>query len=66
MTSTRRGKVEVVRLRWTPADREREVSIMWTSTQNTIESTDVILSSSHAKKLALLWTRISSLDGIKS
>src|SRR6218665_2349537 len=31
-----------------------------------LESTDVILSSSHAKKLATVFTRISSLDGIKS
>ena len=31
-----------------------------------LESTDVILSSSHAKKLASFFTRISSLDGIKS
>jgi len=31
-----------------------------------LESTDVILSSSHAKKLAYFFTRISSLDGIKS
>ena len=30
------------------------------------EPTDVILSSSHAKKLALFGTRISSLDKIKS
>jgi len=30
------------------------------------ESTDVILSSSHAKKLASFFTRISSLDEIKS
>ena len=31
-----------------------------------LESTDVILSSSHAKKLATFFTRILSLDGIKS
>ena len=31
-----------------------------------LESTDVIMSSSHAKKLASFFTRISSLDGIKS
>jgi len=31
-----------------------------------LESTDVILSSSHAKKLVSFFTRISSLDGIKS
>jgi len=31
-----------------------------------LESTDVVLSSSHAKKLASFITRISSLDGIKS
>ena|SRR6218665_991823 len=31
-----------------------------------IESTDVILSSSHAKKLVYFFTRISFLDGIKS
>jgi|SRR6218665_1975622 len=31
-----------------------------------LESTDVILSSSHAKKLASFFTGISSLDGIKS
>jgi len=30
------------------------------------EPTDVILSSSHAKKLAVFWTTISSFDGIKS
>ena len=31
-----------------------------------LKSTDVILSSSHAKKLASFFTRISSLDGIRS
>jgi len=31
-----------------------------------LESTDIMLSSSHAKKLASFITRISSLDGIKS
>src|SRR6218665_2964959 len=31
-----------------------------------LESTDVIMSSSHAKKLAFFFTRISSFDGIKS
>ena len=31
-----------------------------------LKSTDVILSSSHAKKLASFFTRISSLDGITS
>ena len=31
-----------------------------------LESTDVILSSSHAKMLAFFFTRISSLDGTKS
>ena len=30
-----------------------------------LESSDVILSSSHAKNLAYSFTRISSLDGIK-
>ena len=48
---------------------------MWTGGQDPcgrphrklkLESTDVILSSSHAKKLASFFTRISSLDGIKS
>ena len=31
-----------------------------------LESTDVILSSSHAKKFVSFLTRISSFDGIKS
>src|SRR6218665_661769 len=31
-----------------------------------LESTDVILSSSHEKKLVYFFTRISSLDGIKN
>jgi len=31
-----------------------------------LKSDIIILSSSHAKKLAVFWTRISSLDGIKS
>ena len=31
-----------------------------------LEFTDIILSSSHAKKLVYFFTRISSLDGIKS
>ena len=31
-----------------------------------LESTDVILSSSHVKKLVYFFTRISFLDGIKS
>src|SRR6218665_802559 len=31
-----------------------------------LKSTDVILSSSHAKKVAYFFTRISSWDGIKS
>jgi len=31
-----------------------------------LESTDVIVSFSHAKKLASSFTRVSSLDGIKS
>jgi len=43
------------------------VNPMWTSTQKIkLESTDVILSSSHAKKLASFFTRILSLDGTKS
>ena len=53
-----------VRLRRTHADGRS----MRTSTQKIfkLEPTDVILSSSHAKKLAFFWTRILSLDGIKS
>ena len=31
-----------------------------------LEPTDIILSSSHAKKLAFSWTKISYSDGIKS
>src|SRR6218665_3539182 len=56
VTSTRRG----VRLRWTggggPAPCGRPHRKL------KLESTDVILSSSHAKKLASFFTRISSLD----
>src|SRR6218665_292044 len=52
---------EGVRLRWThvyggPAPRGRPHRKL------KLESTNVILSSSHAKKLASLFTRISSLD----
>ena len=41
---------------------------MWTCAcpHRKLEPTDVILFSSHAKKLAGFWTRISSLDRIKS
>jgi len=42
------------------------VSFMWTSTQKIIEPTEVILSSSHAKRLAFLLTRVSCSDVIKS
>src|SRR6218665_2337699 len=56
MTSTRRGSGSGGRT-WTGS------SSMWTSTQKIkLESTDVILSSSHAKKLASFFTRMSSLD----
>ena len=44
MTSTQRGQV----------DEGRRVSSMWTSSEK-IELTEVILSSSHAKKLAFLY-----------
>ena len=52
MTSTRRGRG--VRLRH--ADGGRGVSSMWTSTQkiSKLEPTDIILSSSHTKKLTFV------------
>ena len=67
MTSTRRE--EGVRLRWdvygrgeggdpAPCGRPHR--------KLKLESTHVILSSSHAKKLVYFFTRISSLDGIKT
>src|SRR6218665_1199050 len=62
MTSTRRGRV--VRFRWMHADWGRGVNSMWKFTQKIfkLEPTDIILSSSHAKKLVFfvpefrLWT----------
>ena len=63
MTSTRRG------------EESGSGGCMWTGGQAPcgrphrkfkLESTDVILSFSHAKKLVYFFTRISSLDRIKS
>src|SRR6218665_3857876 len=51
---------ERVRLRWTHVDWGRGVQ-PHVDVQK-LEPTDVILSSSHAKKLASFFTRISSLD----
>src|SRR6218665_549220 len=64
MTSTRRGGV---RLRWTHVDGGRDPAPCGRPHRKLkLESTDVIQSSSHAKKLASFFTRFSSLDGIKS
>ena len=61
MTSTRRG--EGVRLRWTHVDGEGGPAPCGRPHRKLkLESTDGILSSSRAKKLASFFTRISSLD----
>src|SRR6218665_1297702 len=61
MTSKRRG--EEVRLRWTHVDGGGGPAPCGRLHRKLkLESTDVILSSSHAKKLAVFFTRISSLD----
>jgi len=71
MMSTRRGGV---RFRWTHADGKRGVSSICICMYNVhvhvrprrkLEPIAVTLSSSHAKKLALFWIKISFLDGIK-
>src|SRR6218665_459629 len=61
MTSTQRR--EGVRLRWTHVDGGGGPAPCGRPHRKLkLESTDVILSSSHAKKLASFFTRISSLD----
>ena len=62
MTSTWR---EEVRLNWMHEGRGGRGSGRCGRPHRKLEPTDIILSSSHAKKLAFLWVRISSLDGIK-
>ena len=59
---------EEVRLRWTHVDGGSggPAPCGRPHRKLKLESTDVILSSSHAKKLASFKTRISSLDGIES
>src|SRR6218665_279794 len=64
MMSTRRGGG--VRLRWTHVDGGSQAPCGRLHRKLKLESTDVILSSSHAKKLASFFTGISSLDGITS
>src|SRR6218665_284745 len=56
-----------VRLRWTHMDVGGGQAICGRPCRKLkLGSIDVILSSSHAKKLVYFLTRISSLDGIKS
>jgi len=58
---------EGVRLRWTHVDGGRGQAPSGRPHRKLkLESTNIILSSSHAKKLASFITRISSLDRIKS
>jgi len=66
-TSTRRGSGEGVRPRWTHVDGERESSPMWTSTQKIkirVHWRHPVFFS--CKEVDIFFTRISSLDGIKS
>src|SRR6218665_498840 len=58
---------EGVRLRWMHVDSGGgPAPYLRPHRKLKLESTDVILSFSHAKKLVYFFTRISSLDGIKS
>jgi len=57
MTSTRRGQAQV-----DTCGRGKGGQAPSGRPHRKLESTDVILSSSHAKKLALFWIGISSMD----